>query len=125
MRDQRKAKGQPATEADELRRRVAELERALRQAEEDRGRTLAHSSDLEKLEREARLFAESIVQTVREPLLVLDEKLRVKTANRAFYDTFQVAREEMEGRLLYELGGRQWNIPALRTLLEEILPKSS
>ncbi len=66
-------------------------------------------------------FAEAIVATVRDPLLVLDGELRVKTANRSFYETFRVSREETENRFIYELGNGQWNIPRLRTLLEEIL----
>ncbi len=72
---------------------------------------------------EARLYAESIVDTVREPLLVLDQDVRVRSANQSFYATFQVAKEETEGRLLYELGSRNWDIPQLRTLLGEILPQ--
>ena len=71
---------------------------------------------------EARLYAESIVDTVREPLLVLDGDLRVRSANRSFYATFQVSEEETVGRSLYELGNRQWDIPQLRTLLGEVLP---
>jgi two-component system CheB/CheR fusion protein len=67
-------------------------------------------------------YAKSIVDTVREPMLVLDGKLRVKTASRAFYYTFGVSREATEGRFLYDLGNGQWNIPKLRTLLEEVLP---
>jgi two-component system, chemotaxis family, CheB/CheR fusion protein len=71
--------------------------------------------------RRAREYAESIVATVREPLLVMDADLRVQTASRSFYDTFQLTREETEGRLLYELGdGRPWDIPELRRLLEQI-----
>ncbi len=70
-------------------------------------------------------FAESIVETVREPLVVLDSDLRVEKANRAFYQTFQVAKEETENRRIYELGNRQWDIPKLRQLLEEILPDNS
>jgi two-component system CheB/CheR fusion protein len=54
---------------------------------------------------------------------VLDADLRVRTANRAFYDTFEVAPSEIEGRPLFELGNGQWNIPALRRLLEEVLPQ--
>ncbi|MCK9174864.1 MAG: PAS domain-containing protein [Desulforhopalus sp.] len=65
--------------------------------------------------------AENIVATVREPLLVLDADLRVKSANRAFYTRFQVEQNSAVGNFLYDLGNRQWNIPALRTLLEEIL----
>lgn len=73
----------------------------------------------------AREYAEAIVETVREPLLVLDAGLRVITANRSFYRTFQVTPEETEGRLVYELGNRQWDIPELRKLLEEIVPLNS
>jgi two-component system, chemotaxis family, CheB/CheR fusion protein len=73
----------------------------------------------------SRDYAEAIVETVREPLIVLDMNLRVRTANRAFYQIFQVAQEDTEGRLLYELGNNQWDIPQLRTLLEEILPKNN
>src|SRR3954452_6851422 len=68
-------------------------------------------------------FADSIVDTVREPLVILDDQLRVKSANRSFYQTFAVDPAETEGRLIYELGNGQWNIPRLRTLLEEILPR--
>jgi PAS domain S-box-containing protein len=70
-------------------------------------------------------YTESIVQTARQPLLVLDSDRRVISANRSFYQTFQVTPKEVEGKVLYDLGNRQWNIPKLRKLLEEILPKSS
>src|SRR5437016_495626 len=70
-------------------------------------------------------YAQNIVDTVREPLLILDATLRVRSANRAFYQTFHVSPGETEGRLIYELGNGQWDIPDLRTLLEEIVPKSS
>jgi two-component system CheB/CheR fusion protein len=70
---------------------------------------------------EARDFADAIIETVREPLLVLDGELRVERANRTFYDTFQVRREETEGRFLYGLGNRQWDVPALREALRAIL----
>src|SRR5437588_609845 len=70
-------------------------------------------------------FAQNIVDTVREPLLILDAALRARTANRAFYQTFHVSPEETEDRLIYELGNGQWDIPALRTLLEDIVPQSS
>jgi PAS domain-containing protein len=66
---------------------------------------------------------DSIIDTVREPLLVLDGDLRVIRTNLAFYQTFQVSPEETLGELLYDLGNGQWNIPALRTLLEEIIPQ--
>ena len=70
-------------------------------------------------------FAQNIVDTVREPLLILDADLRVRSANRAFYQTFQVSAEETENSLIYELGNGQWDIPALRTLLEDIIPQKS
>jgi len=63
-------------------------------------------------------FAQAIVETVREPLLLLDAELRVRSANSSFYQTFQVSPEDTEDRPLYELGNDQWDIPKLRTLLE-------
>src|SRR5687768_8179043 len=77
------------------------------------------------LVKEIETYAQDIVETVREPLLMLDNALRVRSANRAFYQTFLVSREETEDRLIYELGNGQWDIPALRTLLEDIIPTSS
>src|SRR6187397_3290248 len=70
-------------------------------------------------------YALNIVDTVREPLLILDTTLRVRSANRAFYQTFHVSSDETENQLIYELGNGQWDIPDLRTLLEDIVPKSS
>ena len=70
-------------------------------------------------------YADAIVQTVREPLLVLDADLRVKQANRSFYHTFKVTPQETQRRLLYELGNGQWDIPALRKLLDKILPANT
>jgi two-component system CheB/CheR fusion protein len=74
---------------------------------------------------EAREYAQAIIETVREPLLVLNGKLRVQVANRAFYQMFQVTPEETESRPLYDLGDHQWDLPRLRELLEEILPTNS
>ena len=79
----------------------------------------------EPLVEDIQTYAQNIVDTVREPLLILDTSLRVRSANRAFYQTFQVSPGETEGRLIYELGNGQWDIPDLRTLLEDIVPKSS
>src|SRR2546423_1079089 len=89
-----------------------------RRAEEEVARAAA---DLKAIE----TFSQNIVDTVREPLLMLDTTLRVHSANRAFYQTFHVSLEETENRLIYELGNGQWDIPALRTLLEDIVPKNS
>ena len=68
-------------------------------------------------------LAEAIVDTVREPLIVLNRDLRVVAASRSFYRTFGVEPGTTEGRMLFELGDGQWNIPALRTVLEDIIPK--
>ncbi|HZC36508.1 MAG TPA: CheR family methyltransferase, partial [Chthoniobacterales bacterium] len=70
-------------------------------------------------------FAEAFVDTVRNCTLVLDSKLRVDKATPFFYQTFQVTPRETEGLTIYEVGGGQWNIPALRSLLEERLPVTS
>ncbi len=80
--------------------------------------------DVDALKR-AEEFTTSIVDTVREPLLVLDHELRVQAASRSFYQSFRVAPEETEHRPLYELSHGQWNIPALRQLLEKILTQDS
>jgi two-component system CheB/CheR fusion protein len=75
--------------------------------------------------KETRDYAEGIVETVREPLIVLNQDLRVRTANKSFYKAFQVTPEQTEGNLIYELGDNQWDIPSLRELLSEILPKNN
>ena len=72
---------------------------------------------------DARALAQAIVDTVREPLLVLDRDLRVVAASRSFYVTFRVTRQETQGQLLYALGDGQWDIPALHALLEKIVPE--
>ena len=76
-------------------------------------------------EDEAREYAESMINTVREPLLVLDQSLRVVTASRSFYGVFKVNPKETIGQLVYDLGNKQWDIPQLRELLETILPRKA
>ncbi|HEY5823943.1 MAG TPA: chemotaxis protein CheR, partial [Cyclobacteriaceae bacterium] len=71
----------------------------------------------------SRDYSEAIVTTIREPLIVLDYDLRVKTANRSFYKTFQSTEVDTEGKLFYELQNSQWDIPELRSLLERTLQK--
>lgn len=74
---------------------------------------------------DARNYAECIVNTMRESLLVLDSELRIISANASFYKTFKVTRAETEGQSIFALGDHQWDIPRLRELLEKILPKSN
>jgi len=68
-------------------------------------------------------YAESIINTVREPLIILDKDLRVITASNSFYKVFKVKPKETEGQLIYDLGNKQWDIPKLREMLESILPQ--
>jgi two-component system CheB/CheR fusion protein len=88
-------------------------------------------SDIDSIKRSAsavvseRDYAEAILRTAQVPLLVLRADLRVNTANEAFYETFEVEPSATEGCLIYEIGGGQWNIPKLRALLEEIIPRDN
>lgn len=79
----------------------------------------------EKLWGTAWTYIKTVVDTLREPFLILDKDLRVVSANRTFYLFFQVTEEATEGELVYNLGNGQWNIPKLKILLEDILPKNT
>ena len=68
---------------------------------------------------------EDIIATIREPLLILDQDLRVALASRSFYEFFKVKPEETVGQFIYDLGNKQWDIPKLRELLETILPEKT
>ena len=74
---------------------------------------------------EAHPLAQGIVDTIRDPLLVLDQDLRIVTANRAFHQTFRTNRQDIQGRPVYALGDGQWDIPELRLLLEDVAPQHS
>ena len=80
---------------------------------------------MKKLEKDALAFAESIINTIRQPLIILDQDLRVITASRSFYKFFKVKPEDTIGQLIYDLGNKQWDIPKLRDLLETILPQET
>ncbi len=85
-------------------------------------------TDLKRTEREikaARDYAEGIIRTARDPLIVLRADLKVDTANRAFYRTFKITPQETENVLIYELDHSEWDVPQLRQLLEEIIPRNS
>ena len=102
---------------DSLRAENSQLEEELAVAE----RAAETHDEVERALRAALSYLANIVDTVREPMLVLDGALRVRTASRAFYETFGVSKEETEGELIHNLGDGQWDIPALRVLLEEVL----
>jgi len=87
-------------------------------------RDITERGKSEKALVKALIYADDIIATLREPFLVLDYDLRVKTANRSFYDSFHVSKEETEGRFVYELGNGQWDIPGLRALLDDVLARN-
>lgn len=70
-------------------------------------------------------YIKTVVDVLREPVIILDKNFKVLAANEAFYKLFQVEQEDTEGKLIYKLGNGQWNIPKLRKLLEDILPKNT
>src|SRR3989338_2331509 len=80
---------------------------------------------VERVWEESWTYIKTVVDIVREPILILDKDLRVMAANDCFYQTFQVDHKDTEGKVVYDLGNGQWDIPALRKLLEDILPKNT
>jgi len=110
MKDDNKTKKQLVHELTELRSQNAELEKSI-----------TGSISAELMAEESSRYAESIVETVRDPLLVLDEDLKIISANRNFYRTFKVTHSETIRSFIYDLGNKQWDIPKLRELLEEVL----
>jgi len=85
----------------------------------------AHIDFVESFLGESWTYIKTVVDVMREPILILDKDLRVLAANESFYRTFQVEQKDTEEKIVYELGDGQWNIPALRKLLEDILPKNT
>jgi PAS domain-containing protein len=79
----------------------------------------------ERLWEKSWTYIKTVVDVVREPILILDKNFRVMAANESFYRIFQVESKDTEGKVVYELGNGQWDIPALRKLLEDILPKNT
>lgn len=88
-------------------------------------RDVTERKRLEREGRDALAYAQEIISTLREPFLVLDKSLTVRTANDSFYETFRVPKEETEGRSLYELGDDQWDITDLRMLLDAVTREKS
>lgn len=79
----------------------------------------------ERLREEGWTYIKTVVDVLREPVLILDKDLRVMKANAPFYQFFQVEQEDTERKIVYELGNGQWDIPSLRNILEDILPKNT
>ncbi|MFW5830727.1 MAG: PAS domain-containing protein [Prolixibacteraceae bacterium] len=86
---------------------------------------ITRQKETEKKIQEEKIFAESIVESLHQPLLVLHSDFTVKSANAAFFKNFKVNEKETIGKLIYRLGNNQWNIPGLRNLLEDVLPENS
>jgi PAS domain-containing protein len=80
---------------------------------------------VERFWEESWVYIKTVVDVVREPILILDQGFRVVAANEPFYRMFQVEPKDTEGKIVYELGNGQWDIPALRKLLEDILPQNT
>ena len=112
MKEKDKTKEHLVHELSELRSQNAELKQVI-----------ARSISAELVTKESNRYTENIVETVREPLLVLNADMKIISANSSFYNTFKVNPGETIGSFIYDLGNKQWNIPKLRELLEEVLPE--
>jgi len=95
--------------------------------QKSRGKTLkpVGADFVERLWQESWTYIRTVIDVIREPVLILNKDLRVMTANESFYRMFQVEPKDTEDKIVYELGNGQWNIPSLRKLLEDILPKNT
>ncbi|MDD4998262.1 MAG: sigma 54-interacting transcriptional regulator, partial [Syntrophales bacterium] len=112
-------------EDEELRTMLEATEPRLQEADETVQAQIAECKRIKESFERVEKYAESIVETIREPLIVLTPDLRVITANHSFYRTFQVTPEETEGRFVYSLSDHAWDIPSLRELLEKIVPHNT
>jgi PAS domain S-box-containing protein len=111
MKDNEKTKERLVHELSDLRSQIAELKKSI-----------TGSTSAQVVAEEALRYSESIVETIRQPLLVLDADLKIISANRNFYRTFKVTPGETIGSFIFDLGNKQWDIPELRELLQEVLP---
>jgi len=110
---------------EELRTKLDATERRLQEANDILQAQIAERKRAEETFEKAQKYTESIVKTIREPLLVLSADLKVISANQSFYQAFKVTPQETEGKFIYSIGNHQWDIPALRELLEEIVPQNT
>jgi len=99
----------------------------MKKMQKSRGKTLkpVGADFVERLWQESWTYIRTVIDVIREPVLILNKDLRVMTANESFYRMFQVEPKDTEDKIVYELGNGQWNIPSLRKLLEDILPKNT
>ena len=125
MNKKTKTNQQPPFEMEELWTWLGVAEQRLQDANEIIQAETTERQRSEETFLKAQKHIQSIVETIREPLVVLNADLEVISANPSFYKTFKVTPEETEGRFIYSIGNNQWDIPALRELLEEIIPKNS
>jgi PAS domain S-box-containing protein len=112
MKDDNKTKKHLLCEMTELRSQINALEKSI-----------TGNVSAKLTAEDAYRYAESIVETIREPLLILDANLKIISANRNFYSIFKATPGETIGSFIYDLGNKQWDIPKLRELLEEVLPE--
>jgi len=117
--------GPPASQTDrDFERQLREMNETLLVSSVKMHELAEQAQNAERQVAKALAYGNDIIATLREPFLVLDQDLRVRTANRSFYDSFHVSKEETENRLVYDLGNGQWNIPALRKLLDQVLSRN-
>ena len=117
-----------ASELKHKKRSTSSRPMSARQTQEPGDKVQPDINDRKRSEREAKVardYAEAIIRTARDPLVILRADLHVNTANETFYKTFKTTPDQTQGRLIYDLGDQQWNIPKLRMLLEDILPRNS
>jgi formate hydrogenlyase transcriptional activator len=125
MKGKAKTKQQLLLEMEKLRTKMDATERRLQEANQLLQAQIAERKRVEEIFAEAQKYTESIVGTIREPLIVLTPDLRVITANHSFYETFHETPKETEGQFVYSIGDHAWDIPSLRQLLEEIIPQNA
>ncbi len=125
MKGETKTKQQLLLENEELRTKLDGTGRRLQEVDGILQAQTAERKRAEEAVERVQKYAESIVETIREPLIVLTPDLKVITANISFYGMFRVTPEETQGRFVYSLGDHAWDIPSLRELLEEIIPQNA
>jgi two-component system CheB/CheR fusion protein len=128
MEELQSANEEVVSSNEELRSINEELETSkeeIQSANEELATTNQELQTRNELLNESYTFSEAVISTIHDPMIVLDKDLRVKTANKSFYKKFHLTEAETEGMVLYDLGNRQWNIPELRELLEDIISKNS